>query len=183
MGPQGNTGATGPTGPQGNTGPIGPQGNTGPIGPTGPQGNTGPLGPTGPQGNTGATGPGDAWSSRLAIGGSCGNLTPCASLPITLPTGSYLIWATGSMDNPNPTQSHVSCSLNADSGATLLDSSVTTVPSRVGTNDGTSSFSMSVDFANVGSPSIVQLICTSASGDSAPSLAFANLDAIKVALH
>jgi len=72
VGPQGQTGATGPRGPQGlmgKTGPQGPQGPTGltgpegPVGPAGiagpqgPQGAMGPKGDTGPQGLTGATGP------------------------------------------------------------------------------------------------------------------------------
>lgn len=57
VGPQGPTGATGPTGPQGDTGATGPAGPTGPKGDTGAQGPVGDTGPQGPQGATGATGP------------------------------------------------------------------------------------------------------------------------------
>ena len=66
VGPQGPTGAAGPTGPQGAVGPTGPtgaQGDTGPTGPTGAQGDVGPTGPQGiqgiqgVQGDTGPTGP------------------------------------------------------------------------------------------------------------------------------
>jgi Collagen triple helix repeat (20 copies) len=68
-GPQGDTGATGPTGPAGPkgdtgltgaTGPAGPKGDTGATGPAGPKGDTGltgPTGPAGPKGDTGLTGP------------------------------------------------------------------------------------------------------------------------------
>lgn len=48
VGPQGPTGATGPTGPQGETGATGPQG------PQGETGATGATGPQGPAGNDGA---------------------------------------------------------------------------------------------------------------------------------
>jgi len=74
VGPQGDTGDTGPTGPQGDTGdtgPTGPQGDTGPTGPTGPTGytgntgNTGPTGPTGATGYTGNTGPTGATTTSI----------------------------------------------------------------------------------------------------------------------
>ena len=50
IGPQGETGATGPQGEKGDTGPQGPQGEKGDTGPQGPQGETGATGPQGPSG-------------------------------------------------------------------------------------------------------------------------------------
>jgi Collagen triple helix repeat (20 copies) len=60
VGPQGETGLTGPMGPQGLAGligPVGPAGEMGPRGEVGETGLTGPMGPMGPAGEVGAAGP------------------------------------------------------------------------------------------------------------------------------
>jgi hypothetical protein len=86
VGPQGDTGATGPSGPSGSTGatgPSGPSGSTGATGPSGPSGSTGATGPSGPSGSTGATGPTGPSGST----GATGPTGPSGSTGATGPSG------------------------------------------------------------------------------------------------
>lgn len=87
-----NWNQTGPQGPKGPTGAKGPQGPTGLQGVQGLQGATGPQGPSG--------GLGDTWFVRNAgcpgsVSLTKNSLTTVAS--VSLPAGSYLIDATGSL--------------------------------------------------------------------------------------
>jgi hypothetical protein len=78
---------------------IGPQGPAGPQGPQGPTGPAGPTGPTGPQGPAGANGVGHAW---VGSGNSSINNTQVTLTSVTVPAGSYLIFAEADVDNLDP---------------------------------------------------------------------------------
>jgi hypothetical protein len=78
---------------------IGPQGPAGPQGPMGATGPAGPTGPTGPQGPAGANGVGHAWT---ASGSQSINNTQVTLASVTVPAGSYLIFAEAFVGNADP---------------------------------------------------------------------------------
>jgi hypothetical protein len=92
---------------------IGPQGPAGPQGPTGPTGPAGPTGPTGPQGPAGANGVGHAWTGS---GSSTINNTQVTLASVTVPAGSYLIFAEGSVFNLDTSDQFANCKLTTPDG-------------------------------------------------------------------
>lgn len=95
-------------GPQG---PAGPQGPTGATGPTGP---AGPTGPTGPQGSAGANGVAHAWTGS----GSSGviNNTQVTLASVTVPAGSYLIFAEATLGSGDTSTQLGNCKLTTPDG-------------------------------------------------------------------
>lgn len=83
IGPQGETGATGPKGSKGDTGLPGPKGATGATGPQGSKGETGATGATGATGETGATGP----KGDIGATGETGATGPKGDIGATGATG------------------------------------------------------------------------------------------------
>lgn len=77
-------------GPQG---PQGIQGLQGPVGAVGPQGPTGPTGATGPAGSSGFS------HIYTATGGATLNNSQVTVATLTVPAGSYLVLAEGSLSN------------------------------------------------------------------------------------
>ena len=74
-------------------GPQGPQGIQGPVGAVGPQGPTGPTGATGPAGTSGFS------HIYTAAGGATLNNSQVTVATVTVPAGSYLVLAEGSLSN------------------------------------------------------------------------------------
>jgi hypothetical protein len=143
---------------QGPTGPQGPQGPQGAQGPTGPQGDPGPTGATGPQGPAGPSGTSHAYS---ATGGFVQyGTTPVQVASLSLPAGTYLVWATGNVVDGNMTTGH-DCVLSSG-GTTLEEEKVTTTTGPYAAT--TVSFSEPVTLASAGS---VKVTCSSATDNSA----------------
>jgi hypothetical protein len=96
-------------------GPQGPAGPQGPQGPTGATGPAGPTGPTGPQGPAGANGVGHAW---VVSGGA---FTPINNSQVTLasvtvPAGTYLIFAEASLYSSDTSTQDGNCKLTTPDG-------------------------------------------------------------------
>lgn len=96
---------------------IGPQGPAGPQGPTGATGATGPAGPsgpTGPQGPAGANGVGHAWTG----GGTFMNInnSQVTLASVTVPAGSYLIFAEAFAANLDGSDQNALCKLTTPDG-------------------------------------------------------------------
>jgi hypothetical protein len=98
--------------PAGATGPVGPVGLAGAKGDTGDTGATGPAGATGATGATGPRGPSDA---IYKDGASVFTVTNTAStiMSLDLPAGSWVVSATGTMNNDGGAQGQAHCSLTA----------------------------------------------------------------------
>ena len=93
---------------------IGPQGPAGPQGPTGPTGPAGPSGPTGPQGPAGANGVGHAWVASGDFVSINNSQVTLAS--VTVPAGSYLIFAEGTVYNYDTSDQFGNCKLTTPDG-------------------------------------------------------------------
>jgi collagen triple helix repeat protein len=78
---------------------IGPQGPQGIQGPQGPVGAVGPQGPTGPTGATGPAGTSGFSHIYTATGGVTLNNSQVPVASVTVPAGSYLVLAEGSLSN------------------------------------------------------------------------------------
>jgi hypothetical protein len=78
---------------------IGPQGPQGIQGPQGPVGATGPQGPTGPAGATGPAGTSGFSHIYTGSGGATLNNSQVTVASVTVPAGSYLVLAEGSLSN------------------------------------------------------------------------------------
>jgi hypothetical protein len=94
-------------GPQGPMGPQGPQGPTGAIGPAGPSG------PTGPQGTPGADGVAHAWTGS---GSSTISNTQVTLASVTVPGGSYLIFAEATLASGDTSAQNGNCKLTTPRG-------------------------------------------------------------------
>ena len=94
---------------------VGPQGPAGPQGPQGPTGPAGPSGPTGPQGPAGANGVGHAWTASGTQSISNSQVTIAS---VTVPAGSYLIFAEGDVSNLDPgfSDQDANCTLTTPDG-------------------------------------------------------------------
>ena len=93
---------------------IGPQGPAGPQGPVGPTGPEGPTGPTGPQGPSGANGVAHAWT---ASGGPTPiNNSQVTLASVTVPAGSYLIFAKGVVENDDLDGQAGNCKITTPGG-------------------------------------------------------------------
>jgi hypothetical protein len=93
---------------------IGPQGPAGPQGPQGPTGPAGPTGPTGPQGPAGANGVSHAWvgsGNDIPI-----NNTQVTLASVTVPAGSYLIFAQAHVFNFDTSPQYANCKLTTPDG-------------------------------------------------------------------
>jgi hypothetical protein len=152
----------GPTGPQG---PQGPQGAQGPVGPQGLQGPQGAQGPAGPSGTS---------HGYAATGGIVNyGTSPVKVASLSLPAGTYLVWATGTVFDSNVTTGH-DCVLSSG-GTTLEEEKVTTT---TGPYAGTAvSYSEPLTLAGAGS---VEVDCSSATDNSMS--AGADVDITAVAL-
>ena len=128
-GPKGQTGATGSTGATGASGPQGPAGPAGSVGPAGPAGSVGATGSQGPQGvqgipgQQGDRGPSDVYAvnspTQINVYGGSG---PVSVAQLSLPAGSFLIYAKVTLLNFNDPSSEIDCTLTA--GADVDTSSV-----------------------------------------------------------
>jgi hypothetical protein len=90
---------------------VGAQGPAGPQGPTGATGPAGPTGPTGPQGPAGANGVGHAW---VGSGSSTINNSQITLASVTVPAGSYLIFARGNLTNDDGSVQEANCQINVN---------------------------------------------------------------------
>jgi hypothetical protein len=104
-------------GPQG---PLGPQGPQGPTGATGSQGPTGPTGLTGP---AGANGVGHAWVNTGSAPLPNSQVTVAS---VTVPAGSYFIFANSSVSSSDLSDQAANCEL--DVNGTPEDEFSQTVP-------------------------------------------------------
>jgi hypothetical protein len=102
---------------------IGPQGPAGPQGPTGATGPAGPTGPTGPQGPAGANGVGHAW---VGSGFNTINNSQVTLASVTVPAGSYLIFAQVNVENGDSSDQSLFCTLTTPDGD--VDKIVSTLP-------------------------------------------------------
>ena len=107
---QGRLGDVGPTGPQGDVGPAGPQGD---VGPAGPQGDVGPAGPPGPASAS------DGYVKQGLAPKSLDTSALVTVASLTLPPGSYFVWAKGYLENQAGGDLGISCRL--DDGEGVID--------------------------------------------------------------
>jgi Collagen triple helix repeat (20 copies) len=151
-------------------GPTGPQGPQGPQGALGPQGDPGPTGPAGPQGQQGPAGPSGTSHAYSTTGGFVQyGTSPVQVASLSLPAGTYLVWATGIVVDGNVTTGH-DCVL-ASGGTTLEEEKVTTT---TGPYAATAvSFSEPVTLSSAGS---VVVKCSSATDNSANANEGADVD-------
>ena len=88
-------------GPTGLQGPQGPAGAQGPVGPQGPQGGQGAQGLQGPAGPSGTS------HGYAAIGGLVNyGTSPVKVASLSLPAGTFLVWATGTVLDSNVGTGH-----------------------------------------------------------------------------
>ncbi len=142
------------------------QGPAGPQGPQGPQGLQGDPGPTGPQGPAGPAGPSGTSHAYAATGGQANyGFSPVKVQSLSLPAGTYLVWATGTVSDSNMGTGH-DCTL-VSGGTTLQEEKVTT---SLGAYAATAiSFSAPLTLTSSGS---VELDCSSATDNSGSAGAF-----------
>ena len=141
-------------GPTGLQGPQGPAGAQGPVGPQGPQGGQGAQGLQGPAGPSG-TSHGYAAAGVLVNYGT----SPVKVASLSLPAGTFLVWATGTVLDSNVGTGH-DCVL-ASGGTTLQENKVTTT---TGPYAATAvAFSVPLKLSSAGS---VELDCSSATDNS-----------------
>jgi hypothetical protein len=94
----------------------------GPTGPQGPTGATGPEGPEGPAGGPGATGPagangvGHAWTNNGSATLSNSQVTLAS---VTVPAGSYLIFAKVEVDNNDTSDQLENCKVTTPDGSSI----------------------------------------------------------------
>jgi hypothetical protein len=129
-GAQGAPGAQGEAGPRGETGPKGEPGEVGTQGDPGPQGPAGPQGPQGVPGPQGPAGPGSVSRAVFAtMGLGPGRAVGSgAEFAVTVAPGSYVVTATGRLQNNADdlfadNRRLVFCSFSGSAGSvTLLES-------------------------------------------------------------
>jgi hypothetical protein len=151
---------------------IGPQGPAGPQGPTGATGATGPAGPTGatgPQGPAGANGVGHAW---VASGGGALNNNQATMASVTVPAGSYLIFAKGSLFNSDGSNQPANCEIDVNGTTSDLFNVELT---GIDTPGGNVSWPLQSDALNVPDSTTIAVSCGTFNGS-----ATANLTAIAV---
>ena len=93
---------------------IGPQGPMGLQGPTGATGPAGPTGPTGPQGPAGANGVAHAWTASGSTQSI--NNTQVTLASVTVPAGSYLIFAEAYLISGDTSTQLGNCKLTTPDG-------------------------------------------------------------------
>lgn len=136
------------------------QGPAGPQGAQGPQGVQGPVGPQGLQGPQGPAGPSGTSHGYAATGGNANyGTSPVKVQSLSLPAGTYLVWATGTVYDSNVTTGH-DCSLTAG-GTTLQEEKITTTTGPYGA--AAVSYSAPLTLAGAGS---VELDCSSATDNT-----------------
>ena len=108
-------------------GPQGPAGPQGPVGPTGPEGPTGPQGPQGPQGTPGENGVAHAWTGSGQASISNSQVTLAS---VTVPGGSYLIFAEATLTSGDNSAQDGNCKLTTPHGD--IDSNDTIFPGDFG---------------------------------------------------
>jgi hypothetical protein len=152
--------------PAGATGPQGAAGTAGERGEKGEKGEAGTNGTNGTNGATGPRGPSDAISKRnssiVAI-----TATSAAVLSIDLPAGSWVVNASGVMNNDGGAQGQASCTLD-------VSGPISSVESNLGSNNAEDrdSFGMT-GAATVGSTTPAELRCSISGGSgriNAPSI-------------
>jgi hypothetical protein len=209
QGPKGDTGSQGATGPQGQQGPkgdAGPQGPAGadgvgvtsaeePAGPncayggasftsasptptyacTGAPGSQGPKGDTGPTGPAGPSGPPDVWAATNASGGPDGQ-----ELSVTVPPGSYVVFADAEAYNENSGSKGPVCDLNLVQGpaSRTLDSSTSVLP-----GGGSGSLSTQATAVTSSPSERFQLICFYGGPIGFEGFNFLHIEAISATLH
>lgn len=151
-------------------GPTGPQGPQGPQGAQGPQGDPGPTGPAGPQGPQGPAGPSGTSHAYSTAGGFVQyGTSPVTVASLSLPAGTYLVWATGTVVDGNMATGH-DCLL-VSGGTTLEEEKVSTTTAPYTAT--AVSFSEPVTLPSPGS---VEVKCSSATDNSANANEGADID-------
>ena len=131
----------------------GPQGPEGPQGPAGPQGPQGVPGPQGPQGVPGGQGSAAAFSTSRQNGDGERIAVPRGTFvnvgSLTVPSGSYVVWAYIWFHNVDSADAIAQCILNAGShGAQALD----TLPASISSlTNRTLAMNVAGSFFNEGS--------------------------------
>ena len=149
-------------------GPTGPQGPQGPAGPTGPQGPAGPQGPQGPAGPSGTSHAYSATGGLVAYG-----TAPVKVASLSLPAGTYLVWATGTVQDANTSTGH-DCVLSSG-GSTLQEAKISTVLAPYAA--AAVAFSVPLALSSAGS---VELDCSSATDNSMSASAVVTITAVTV---
>lgn len=142
---------------QGQPGPQGPQGPQGAAGPQGPQGVSGPQGPQGPTGPAGPSGTSHAYATTDALVHY--GLSNVTVQSLSLPAGTYLVWAGGTVSDSYMTTGH-DCLLRSG-GTTLQEEKVSTTTAPYAAT--AVSFSAPLTLSSAGS---VEVECSSATDNA-----------------
>jgi len=158
--------------PTGATGPQGSQGIPGAKGDKGDKGDPGTNGANGTDGATGPRGPSDGFYKKGSDFLGLTSLTSIVSL--SLPAGSWVVNASGVMNNDNSSQAQSNCSLNAPA-------ELANVQSNLGANNAEDRDSFGLTGAvTLAAPGSVELRC-SITGSSGGRINSPSITAIQVA--
>jgi len=142
---------------QGVQGPQGAQGLQGPVGPAGPQGAQGAIGPQGPTGPQGPSGTSHAYfvaNGSANLGTSFKKIQELKNLP----AGSYLVWASGDVEDI-ANDSFATCSL-VNGGTVIVTNMFDQVFPGLSPRNGEGAFSIT-GAVTMSAPGSVEVDCNS----------------------